>query len=91
MDFLKQIASFNIIVKDDPKIKIPKIGDKVIISNSAYKGMSHKEIIKLSKLPYLTVSDVLPIPIGEEGNYTWRYEIYVKESKYLIGINYKIL
>lgn len=72
----KQLANpFGLDVKNI--YREPKIGDKIIIKN--YSRIPSNEAVKLSKLKYLTVEDVIPIVIGEENNYIWHYEVYIKE------------
>ncbi len=70
------------------KIKIPKPGDKIQITD--YSGMEPNEAARISKLPYLTVESVLPIPLTDErGERYTAYEVYANETDYLIGINWK--
>lgn len=74
-------------IKVDRSIWKPVPGDKVVITD--FDGFPGNEAAKLAKLPYCTVDSVLEIPIGEDGNYHWEYEIYIVESEYLVGTNYK--
>ena len=70
------------------KIREPKIGDKVILTDNAYDGMPGKEAARLARLPYCTMT---PIPIGEDGDYEYMYEIYVDETEYMIGFGWEYL
>lgn len=73
----KMLNSFNIDVKDDPNIKEPKHGDKVVITD--WSSFETNEAVKHSKKDFLVVNDVMPMPVGENGDYHWEYHIYVKE------------
>jgi hypothetical protein len=84
------IGGFNISVADDPKVRIPKSGDKVILTDEFYDTLSDgKECAKLARLPYCIVDDFQKIPEGSDGNYRWVYPIYVKETGYMVGTSYK--
>jgi hypothetical protein len=64
-------------VNHNPSRYIPQKGDKFTIEDfTALDGMGSKEIARLSKLPFLVVEDVGAVPIGEDGNYEWHYEVY---------------
>ena len=79
-------------VKHDPKIRIPKIGDKVIITNfDLLPKMVVREITKKGDI--VEVTDVTPIPIGSDGNYHWEYAIDAVEfNGFLLGLNsYKFI
>lgn len=73
------------------KIREPKIGDKVILTDNAYDGIPGKEVARLARLPYCTIKDWLPIAIGSDGDYEYMYEIYVDETEYLIGFDWVYL
>lgn len=67
-------------VEDKPEWKCPKLGDKVIIT-SYDTQCEVKECVRLSQLPYLTVSEVFPVVIGiGNDRYAWSYEICVEET-----------
>lgn len=75
--------------KHNPNRWIPKPGDKVVLTEEAFECMSGKEAMKLARLPYCTVEEVGQIPLGENGDYEWYYEIYIEEAPgSMIGINY---
>ena len=68
--------------------RIPKIGDHVLITDWDTLNIPASEAIKLSKLPYLTVNYVMPLPVGEDGNYKIKYLVDVEETDYIIGFNW---
>lgn len=80
--------TININVKHNPDTRIPQIGDKVILLEGAYKLLPGDIAAKLARLQYVTVNDVMPLPIGKDGNYEWMYEVYIEETDYPIGFYY---
>ena len=77
--------------KTNPKRWVPKVGDRVELKSSFYDGVGGKEIKKLARLPYCTVESVHPIAMSKKSGdpVEWFYEIYVKETGYMVGISYK--
>lgn len=68
----------------------PKPGDKLVITD--YTNFTAKQALELSKLPFVTVEDSCGVPIGQNGDYTMCYDVYIKECEDPIGINsYKFL
>lgn len=64
-------------VTKDPCTYIPQVGDEFTIEDvSCLEGYRAAKIAAILKLPFLTVTDVMPIPIGEDGSYKWQYEVY---------------
>ena len=91
MKLMQNFDSFNIDVKSDPLIAVPKEGDKVQIIDWRVIPDSF-EAHRLSLLPSLTVREVFRVPIGTKGNYKWMYEILVEETEYFIPpATYKII
>lgn len=74
----------------DTKIE-PRVGDKITITDCEL--FSKKEIPQLCKLPHLTVSEVFPVCIGEDGDYHWEYEVYTEEAPNtnILGWHYTII
>jgi len=69
------------------KGRVPYLGDKIILLDSFYELLTDgKECAKLAKLPYCTIESAILIPIGNNGDYTYTYEIYINESNYMIGL-----
>jgi hypothetical protein len=82
----------DLIVEDKPEWICPNVGDKVqIVSYDTQCDV--KECVRVSKLPYLTVSEVNPIVVGiGNDRYCWAYEIYVEETNLnFLQYHYKIL
>jgi hypothetical protein len=81
-----------LVVLDKAEWIEPKLGDHVeIVSWDTQCDV--QESVRLSKLAYLTVSDINPIVVGL-GNYqyAWAYEICVEESHLsFLQWHYKIL
>lgn len=76
-------------VKRNFKIREPKNGDKVLITDfSGFPQGSGNLVARLSKLPHCTVEDVDIVPIGVNGEYEWRFGIYIYEAPgYVIAPN----
>jgi hypothetical protein len=67
-------------VYDHPNWIRPNIGDHVeIVSWDTQCNV--QESVKLSKLPYLTVKEVIPYVVGCGDSYYWAYQIEVEESQ----------
>ena len=82
----------DLLVEDKSEWKQPKIGDKVeIISYDTQADV--KECVRVSKLPYCTVSEVNPIVVGVGNDrYCWAYEICVAETHLqFLQWHYKLL
>ncbi len=63
--------------KHNTDVKIPKIGDKIIIKNDWFDhhicAATSQEIIKISKEPYQIIEEVAPIVININNNNEYRY------------------
>lgn len=69
------------------KKRIPKIGDKIIITDyDTFPGGN--ETTKIAKHPYLTIESFLPITLSDNDGYYIDYEVYVNETDFLIGIDW---
>ena len=72
---------------------IPKIGSKIRVIDDV--GFNHSELRKLCKLDdIVTTNEVMPIVIGQDGDYHWEYEVYTLEfgdDVMLLGWHYEIL
>jgi len=76
----------------NPNTRIPKIGDKVVLTDEFFESMSDgKEGARLARLPYVTVESINRIPQGVDGVYEWIYVIDVAETVYMVGDSYKFL
>ena len=78
-------------VSHKPNTIIPVIGDKVTVTK--FDLLPNHVVRKITqKNDVIEVTDVTPVPIGENGVYYWEYEIDAIElDGYLLGINnYKI-
>ena len=71
------------ITVDDSKTITPYIGQYVEILDLP-DWIPAREAIKISKLPYLTISDYLPISVGSDGNYKKEYQLYFEETELII-------
>jgi len=81
---------FGIKAKHDPKYPVVNIGDKIEITN--WEMFSPNEVAKFCKLPHLIVDDVVRITIGQNGDYTYRYDVYIENHNNPVGIdNYKLI
>lgn len=70
-----------------PICREPKVNDKVFLLDGFYETLSDgKECAKLARMPYCTVDEYSSVPIGENGDYTYVYEVYVKETGYMVGL-----
>jgi hypothetical protein len=69
----------------------PKIGQKVIITD--YSFIPSNLAAKLSKKKYCEIIEIESIPIGENGDYHFEYEIYIQNGENFIFPpgTYKIL
>lgn len=88
--FLSAMRGYSDNLRENPNKWIPKIGDKVVLTESFFENMTDgKECMRLAKLDYCTVAEVNPIIMGDDDNgYEYEYEIYIEESEYLVGISY---
>lgn len=79
------------IVFDHPLWRKPEIGDKVEIVS--WDEQTHvQECVRLSHLPFLVVSDVIPFIVGNGVFCYWAYKIGVEGSNVtFLQWNYKIL
>ncbi len=89
MQWKKTLANPMGLEIKDTKVE-PIVGDAITITD--WELFSKKEIVELSKLPYLTVSEVYPVCIGEDGDYHWEYEVYTEEAPEtnILGWHYKL-
>lgn len=86
------INSEDLDIIDKSEWPQPRINDHVEIVS--WDTQSHvQECVKLSKLPYLTVSAIAPVITGiGNDKYAWSYVINVKESTIsFLQWHYKIL
>lgn len=60
----------------------PKIGEKITTKH-------FEELIKFNGI--LTVREVIPVLIGEKGDYSYQYEVYTEEFPYVPLIHYIII
>lgn len=80
----------NLNVKTDPNIWIPQPGDRVVLTDEFFETMGDgKECARLGRLPWCTVDEVYPVPIGQDGDYSYHYSITVKETNYNVDIFYE--
>lgn len=74
------INNENLEITDNPEWKEPEIGEHIEIT-SWDRQDNVQECVRLSKLPYLTISNVNPVIMpAPNGEYHWGYEVEVKES-----------
>lgn len=79
-------------VKHNPNTRIPVPGDKVVLTDEFYETLTDsKEAIRLSKLPYITVSEAYPLTQGSDGVYEYVYPIHSDDTVYMIGTGYKFI
>jgi len=64
-------------IKDVPNHPEHRIGQKLKIIDYSLLCLDTNDIVKLSRFDAFTVVDSLGIPIGENGDYHWEYEVYV--------------
>lgn len=85
-----QLANpLNILAKDIKQA--PLIGQKIVVIR--FYQFSNKEARKLLKLnDTVTVKDINPILVGDNGNYHYEYEIEIAEFPdiLLLGWDYKV-
>lgn len=72
-------------IKFNANKRIPKKGDKINLID--YSLIPSNEAIKLSKMPYLEIDDICPVPMGENGNYEWHWSIYIKGCEWMVDYN----
>ena len=79
-------------VEDYPDWIRPRLGDLVeIVSWDTQDNV--QECVRLAKLPYLTISEVIPYVVGCGcDRYCWAYKIGVKESQLkFLQWHYKVI
>jgi hypothetical protein len=76
----KQLANPSGLYTQDIK-PAPNPGDKIIITD--YRAFTKEEVRDLIKIydHVVTIEEVDPIPVGENGDYHWEYSVYIKEFK----------
>jgi len=82
----------DLTVEDYPDWRRPKLGDLVeIISWDTQENV--QECVRLAKLPYLTVNEIIPYVVGcGYERYCWAYQIRVEESQLkFLQWHYKVI